>query len=56
VKSVTLGVEGYGIDMVPSLAMVTQSLGVALAIGILASLLPALAVARRPLWLGVKTE
>jgi putative ABC transport system permease protein len=55
-KTVTLGVEGYGIDMVPSLAMVTQSLLVALLIGVAASLLPALAVARRPLYLGVKAE
>lgn len=55
-RPVTLGVEGYGIDMVPSLAMVSQSLLVALAIGALASLPPAFAVARRPLHLGVKTE
>lgn len=52
----TLGVEGYGIDLVPSAAMVGTALLVSLAIGILASLLPALAVARRPLSLGVKEE
>lgn len=53
---VTLGVEGHGIDMTPSVRMVTQSLLAALVIGIIASLPPAIAVARRPLYLGVKAD
>ena len=53
---VTLGVEGHGIDMTPSLRMVAHSLLAALLIGIIASLPPAIAVARRPLYLGVKAD
>ena len=53
---VTLGVEGHGIDMTPSVRMVTQSLFAALLVGTLASLPPALAVARRPLYLSVKAD
>lgn len=53
---VTLGVEGHGIDMTPSVRMVLQSLLAALLIGIFASLPPAIAVARRPLYLGVKAD
>lgn len=53
---VTLGVEGHGIDLTPSMRMVTQSLVAALAVGIVASLPPAIAVARRPLYLSVKTD
>ena len=52
----TLGVEGYGIDMEPTASTVGQSLLAALAIGVVSSLPPAIAVARRPLALGVKTE
>jgi putative ABC transport system permease protein len=55
-RPVTLGVEGYGIDLAPGLHTVLQSLLAALAIGVLASLAPAFAVARRPLHLGVKAE
>jgi putative ABC transport system permease protein len=55
-RPVTLGVEGYGIDMVPGLPMLLQSLLVALLIGLLASLPPAIAVAWRPLASGVKAE
>jgi putative ABC transport system permease protein len=53
---VTLGVEGYGIDLVPGVTTVTHSLLAAFAIGVLASLLPAFAVARRPLFRAVKEE
>lgn len=53
---VTLGVEGHGIDLAPSTRMVTQSLIAALLVGIVASLPPAIAVARRPLHLGVKAN
>lgn len=55
-RPVTLGVEGYGIDLVPGGATVAQSLLAALLTGALASLPPAIAVARRPLYLGVKAE
>lgn len=53
---VTLGVEGHGIDLAPSVRMVTQSLLAALVVGVVASLPPAIAVARRPLYLGVKAN
>lgn len=53
---VTLGVEGHGIDMTPSVRMVLQSLLAALIVGTVASLPPAIAVARRPLFLSVKAE
>lgn len=53
---VTLGVEGHGIDLAPSVRMVTQSLVAALVVGVVASLPPAIAVARRPLYLGVKAD
>ena len=52
----TLGVEGYGIDMTPTPAVVAQSLLAALGVGVAASIVPAFAVARRPLHLGVKAE
>jgi putative ABC transport system permease protein len=53
---VTLGVEGFGIDLAPSVGTVTKSLAAALTIGVVASIPPAIAVARRPLHLGVKAE
>lgn len=53
---VTLGVEGYGIDLAPHAATVLWSLAAAVLVGALASLPPAVAVARRPLHLGVKAE
>jgi len=55
-RPVTLGVEGYGIDLTPGVQTVLHSLLAALAIGILASAAPAFAVARRPLHVGVKAE
>jgi hypothetical protein len=53
---VTLGIEGWGIDVAPGLHTVWQSLLVSLLIAVLASLPPAFAVARRPLWRAVKEE
>lgn len=53
---VTLGVEGFGIDLQPGVATVVQSLLAALVVGVVASVPPAFAVARRPLSLGVKAE
>jgi len=52
----TLGVEGHGIDLVPSRDAVLQALLASLAVGTFASVFPALSVARRPLILGVKAE
>lgn len=53
---VTLGVEGYGIDLAPGFGTALHALGAALLVGCLASVPPAIAVARRPLHLGVKAE
>lgn len=55
-KPVTLGVEGYGIDIAPTPSIALQALLAALATGALASIPPAVAVARRPLHLGIKAE
>ncbi|MBK9385539.1 MAG: ABC transporter permease [Planctomycetes bacterium] len=52
----TLGVEGWGIDLAPSLAVAGQALLAALLIGLAASLGPAIAAARRPVHLGLKEE
>ncbi len=56
IHPVTLGVEGYGIDLVADGKVAAQSLLAALLTGAVASLPPAIAVARRPLHLGVKAE
>ena len=53
---VTLGVEGHGIDLAPDGRMVLQCLLAALAVGLAASIPPAIAVARRPLSLSVKAS
>ncbi|MCK5941872.1 MAG: ABC transporter permease [Planctomycetes bacterium] len=53
---VTLGVEGHGIDLSPSGRMIAQSLLAALLVGVVASIPPAFAVARRPLALSVKAD
>lgn len=53
---ITLGVEGHGIDLAPSRDAALHALAASLAVGTLASILPAIAVARRPLLLGVKAE
>lgn len=51
---VTLGIEGYGIDLVPEASLLLRTLGVAAGVGALAALGPALEVLRRPLALAVK--
>jgi putative ABC transport system permease protein len=48
-QPITLGIEGHGIDLVPSLRTMAWSLGAALVVGIVASVPSAIAVARRPL-------
>ena len=53
---VTLGVEGHGIDLAPDGRMVLQCLLAALVVGLIASIPPAIAVARRPLSLSVKAS
>jgi putative ABC transport system permease protein len=52
----TLGVEGYGIDFRPSLAVALQTLLAALAVGALASVGPAAEAVLRPLHQAVKAE
>lgn len=52
----TLGIEGYGIDLSPGIGTVVQTMAAALLTGVVASVLPAIAVARRPLAWGVKAE
>ena len=47
---------GHGIDLTPSGRMVAQSLLAALLVGMVASIPPAIAVARRPLSLSVKAD
>ena len=53
---VTLGVEGYGINLQPGVHTVVHCLLAALAVGVLASIAPAIAVGRRPLVLSVKAD
>lgn len=55
-RPLTLGVEGWGIDVVADLHVFAQAAGMALLVGVLASLPPAIALASRPLHLGVKDE
>lgn len=52
----TLGVEGYGIDFAPSLAVVLHTLAAAVAVGVVASAGPATEAVLRPLHLAVKAE
>lgn len=52
----TLGIEGYGIDLSPGVGTVVQTMVAALLTGVIASVLPAIAVARRPLAWGVKAD
>lgn len=56
VRPVTLGIEGYGIDLQPSWTTLATCLLAALLVGAAASIPPAIATARRPLALGVKDE
>jgi putative ABC transport system permease protein len=55
-RPVTLGVEGWGIDLQPTVAVAVQCVLAAAIVGAIASIPPAVAVARRPLALGVKEE
>lgn len=52
----TLGIEGWGIDILPDLSLGALSLGVALLIGIVAAVGPAVETLRRPLALAVKAD
>ena len=52
----TLGVEGWGIDILPDTSLALMSLGVAAIVGFLAALGPALDTMRRPLALAVKAD
>jgi len=52
----TLGVEGWGIDVLPEGRLVLGALGVAALVGVLAAVAPALEVLRRPLAQAVKAE
>ncbi|HEX5135429.1 MAG TPA: ABC transporter permease [Planctomycetota bacterium] len=52
----TLGVEGYGIDFAPSLAVLAQTLAAALVVGALAAIGPATEAVLRPLHAAVKAE
>jgi putative ABC transport system permease protein len=55
-NSVTLGVEGYGIDLAPGAGTALAALGASFVTALLASLGPAIAVVSRPLHVGVKEE
>jgi putative ABC transport system permease protein len=52
----TLGVEGYGIDFTPSTSVAVQTLLASVAVGIVASVGPAIEASLRPLHLAVKAE
>lgn len=52
----TLGVEGYGIDFKPSASVALQTLAASVAVGLLASVGPAIEASLRPLHLAVKAE
>ncbi|MHC5010526.1 MAG: ABC transporter permease [Planctomycetota bacterium] len=50
----TLGIEGYGIDLIPDASIVVFGVVLAAVVGVLASLGPAVEIIRRPLALSVK--
>ena len=52
----TLGVEGWGIDILPDAGLALLSIGVAALVGLVAALGPALETWRRPLALAVKED
>jgi len=56
INPVTLGVEGYGIDFRPSFGVAMDSMLASLAVGVAASLGPAVEAARRPLHMAVRAE
>jgi putative ABC transport system permease protein len=51
---VTLGIEGFGIDLLPEPSLAFLGLAVSLVVGLLAALGPAVEIVRRPLHLSVK--
>jgi putative ABC transport system permease protein len=51
---VTLGVEGFAIDLIPEAGLAAMGLAVALAVGVVASIGPAIEIVRRPLAIAVK--
>ena len=53
-RPTTLGIEGFGIDLLPEPSLVVLGLAVSLVVGLLASLGPAVEVIRRPLAVAVK--
>jgi putative ABC transport system permease protein len=55
-RPTTLGVEGFGIDFRPSVAVAVQTLAASLLVGAVASIVPAVQAARRPLHMAVKEE
>lgn len=52
----TLGVEGWGIDILPDVPLALLSLGVAVVVGMVAAIGPAIETLRRPLALAVKAD
>ena len=56
VAPLTLGIEGWGIDILPDLRLGLIGVGVALVVGLLAAIGPAIETLRRPLAVAVKTE
>lgn len=52
----TLGIEGWGIDLEPDPGLVLTAVGVAVGVGILAALGPAFEILRRPLAAAVKAD
>jgi putative ABC transport system permease protein len=52
---VTMGVEGYAIDLVPEAGLAVAGLAVAVGVGLLASVGPAVDALRRPLAVAVKS-
>jgi putative ABC transport system permease protein len=50
----TLGIEGYAIDLIPEARLVLEGVLVSLAVGLVASVGPGLEILRRPLYLSVK--
>ena len=56
IQPTTLGVEGYGIDFKPSFTVALHTILASLAIGVVASIGPAVETVRRPLHQAVKEE
>ena len=56
ISPLTLGVEGWGIDILPDVNLALLSVGVAAVVGVLAALGPAWETLRRPLAVAVKAD